>query len=78
MATKSTSYFDEKLDEIYDLAKVLNEKGEYSGECRYLKIVAVIALFICEHLRAIRFTLGSILGALLGLIVTGFITSLIK
>lgn len=78
MAKKSTSFFDEKLDEIYDLAKVLDEKGEYNGECRYLKIVAVIALFICEHLSAIRFTLGSILGALLGLIATGFITSLMK
>ena len=67
---KKRDFFDERLDDIFEVSKVLQEEGHSAAECRYGEIVAVILLFINEGIRAIRFTLSCALGALAGLAIS--------
>lgn len=70
MKKKPPSYFERRLDEIYNVEEVFREEGHEAAERRYLKIVALLLLFIDDSLRSIRFFLsamaGLFTGALLG------------
>ena len=63
-----TSRFESVLNEIYDVAKVLNEQGESDGKSRYMKIMAETLLFIDDSLRVIRLVLCFGLGVLTALL----------
>ena len=67
---KSQDFFDRYLDEIYDVNKMLREEGKSYGECRYLKVVAVILLFIREDLRVLRTSLFGVMGLIVGLLLS--------
>lgn len=64
---KEKDFFDKRLDDIFEVSKMLEEEGHSPAECRYGEIVAVILLFINEGIRAIRFTLSIALGLMAGL-----------
>lgn len=74
MKKKTPSYFERRLDEIYNIEKVFREKGHEAAERSYLKIVALLLLFIDDSLRAIR----RLFSALAGLLTGAFISYLLK
>ena len=67
---KRKSFFERYLDEIYNVSEMLHKEGCSDGERRYKEVVAVIALFILENLRALLRMLACMTGTLLGLLLS--------
>lgn len=78
MKKKTPSYFERRLDEIYDVEEVFHQEGHEAAERRYLKIVALLLLFIDDSLRSIRFFLSAMAGLFIGLAFTRIIQVLFK
>ena len=77
MKKKTESYFDRRLDDIYDVEEVFRSEGHEAAERHYLKIVALMLLFIDDHLRSIRFALCAISGAVAGFMTAKLITEIV-
>lgn len=69
MKKKPPSYFERRLDEIYNVEEVFHKEGHEAAERRYLKIVALLLLFIDDSLRSIRFFLSAMAGLFTGAVV---------
>lgn len=78
MKKKAPSYFEKRLDEIYNVEEVFCKEGHEAAERGYLKIVALLLLFIDEGLRSIRFFLSALTGIFLGFALTRILEILIK
>ena len=59
---KRQSLFDRKLDEAYDIGKMLQEEGKTYAERRAYVHIATVLLFIMSALRQIVFILSLLLG----------------
>ena len=73
MKKKRPSYFERRLDEIYDVEKVFREEGHEAAERRYLKIVVLLLLFIDDSLRSIRLSLSMLAGLFAGALLSHLI-----
>lgn len=69
MKKKIPSYFERRLDEIYNVEKVLREEGHEAAERSYLKIVALLLLFIDDSMRSIRLFFSALTGCAAGLFI---------
>lgn len=63
---KRESFFDSKLDEIYQVGEMLQQEGKSCAEHRAYIQVATLLLFISSSLRRIGYVLFALLGILLG------------
>ena len=78
MKKKVPSYFERRLDEIYEIEDVFHEEGHEAAERGYLKIVALLLLFIDENLRSIRFFLSALTGLFAGMLFSHILEILFK
>ena len=78
MKKKTPSYFKRRLDEIYEVEDVFRKEGHEAAERGYLKIVALLLLFIDESLRSIRFFLSALTGLFTGLFFSRILEILLK
>ena len=73
---KQSKRFERGVNQILDISVMLEQKGEYSPECRYLEIMAILLLSIDESLNAFRSFFYFGFGFLLGHLLVSFISSL--
>jgi len=73
---KQSKRFERVLNQILDISVMLEQKGEYSPECRYLEIMAILLLSIDESLNALRGFFYFGFGLLLGHLLASFLSSL--
>ena len=59
-------HISDTLNEIYDVADMLERKGEYDGKCRYLEIMTKELLLIQVNLSYIRTALSVGIGLVIG------------
>lgn len=78
MKNKTPSYFQRRLDDIYDIRKVFRKEGHEAAERSYHEIMCLLLLFINESLRSIRFFLSVLTGGFLGILFSLALTSLLK
>lgn len=67
---KRESFFDRKLDEAYDIKKMLEKEGKTNAESRAYVYIATILLFIESALRRISFALFILLGLIVSKILS--------
>ena len=78
MKKKTHSYFEHRFDEIYNVEDVFRENGHEAAERGYLKVMALLLLFIDDNLRAIRFFLSALTGLLTGILFSRVLDILLK
>ena len=64
---------EEMLEEINDIAEVLQQEGENDGKSRYLEIVAVLLVGIDSSLKILRTLLAVCVGLQIGALVSRLI-----